>query len=335
MTETSTNGGTSGLARLRRYVPDPLSLSLLGLLALPGEFVPGLEPLQAFAVFFLFALWPLVAALLPQRGTDPRDWMAIGGPAYSRRSVATSLPLLVNPWVQYQSLRQLAGQALVLARYHGRLPSPERYETRTDLRLPFAGEWTVVNGSPERRHSHSWGIYGQRYAHDFVVTDGAGRTHEGDGRRADQYYCWEEPILAPADGVVVEASDGHRDYPKAGGRMDPFQRDIRGNYVVIDHGNGEFSVLAHLREGSVAVAEGDRVRRAQRIGRCGNSGNSTEPHLHYHLQDRASFYSGMGLPAAFEGLTADSGPGTERERRERGYVSVGQRVAPADAGASA
>lgn len=330
MTDTPSTSDTDGLARLRRYVPDPMSLTMLGLLAIPGYLVPSLARLQVFALFFLFGFWPFVSALLPSRGESPTDWIDIGGGAYGRRAVLTSLPTFVNPWVQWQGIKQLLGQVLVLARYRGRLPSPERYEQSTDLRLPFDGEWTVVNGSHEKAHSHSWGIYGQRYAYDFVVTDETARTHEGDGSRAEQYHCWDRPILAPAAGVVVEASDGHRDYPKAGGRMDPLQRDIRGNYVVLDHGDGEYSVLAHLREGSLLVAEGDRVERGQRLGRCGNSGNSSEPHLHYHVQDRRSFYSGMGLPVAFADVEVDGGPGTERERLPRAAISAGQRVAPAE-----
>jgi hypothetical protein len=328
VTENSSTGDTGALARLRRYVPDPMSLTMLGLLSIPGFFVPALSDLQPFALFFLFGFWPFVSVLLPARGESPTDWIDIGGGGYDRRAVLTSVPTFVNPWVQWQGLRQLLGQVVVIARYRGRLPSPDRYEQSTNLRLPFDGEWTVVNGSHEKAGSHSWGIYGQRYAYDFVVTDEAARTHEGDGSRAEQYHCWDRPVLAPAGGVVVEASDGHRDYPKAGGRMDPFQRDVRGNYVVVDHGDGECSVLAHLREGSVSVRAGERVERGQQVGRCGNSGNSTEPHLHYHVQDRRSFYSGMGLPVAFSDVEVDGGPGTASERVARAAISAGQRVAP-------
>jgi murein DD-endopeptidase MepM/ murein hydrolase activator NlpD len=326
--DPSIGPGSGPTDRLRRALPDPTTLSTLGLVSIPGFLVPSLERLQVFALFFLFGFWPLLSALLPSRGDSPSDWVAIGDAAYGRRAVLTSIPTFVNPWVQWQGLKQLLGQVAVLARYRGHLPSPETHEQSTDLRLPFDGEWTVVNGSYEKAHSHSWGVYAQRYAYDFVVTDAEGWTHEGDGTRADQYRCWDEPILAPADGVVAEASDGHRDYPKAGGRIDPLQRDIRGNYVVLDHGDGAFSVFAHLREGSVSVREGERVDRGQRVGRCGNSGNSTEPHLHYHVQDRASFYTGMGLPVRFDDLRRDAGPGTDRETVARGYVSLGQRVTP-------
>jgi murein DD-endopeptidase MepM/ murein hydrolase activator NlpD len=81
-----------------------------------------------------------------------------------------------------------------------------------------------------------------------------------------------------------------------------------GNHVVVDHGNGEHSVLAHLRLGSVTVEEGDRVETGQRLGACGNSGRSSEPHLPYHLQTGSVFGEGIGLPAPFDDYVADGEP---------------------------
>jgi murein DD-endopeptidase MepM/ murein hydrolase activator NlpD len=78
-----------------------------------------------------------------------------------------------------------------------------------------------------------------------------------------------------------------------------------GNHVIIDHGNGEFSLLAHLRRGTLAVELGQTVTAATPLGRCGHSGNTSEPHLHYHLQDTAVFGKGVGLPAQFQGYVAD------------------------------
>jgi murein DD-endopeptidase MepM/ murein hydrolase activator NlpD len=104
------------------------------------------------------------------------------------------------------------------------------------------------------------------------------------------------------------------------------QRDIRGNYVVIGHAGGEHSLLAHLREGSVTVGAGDHVTSGQRVGWCGHSGNSTEPHLHFHVQDRASFYRGMGLPVAFTSVDIGEGPDEPTSYLDEVMLAAGQRV---------
>ena len=81
-----------------------------------------------------------------------------------------------------------------------------------------------------------------------------------------------------------------------------------GNHVIIDHGNGEFSFLAHFKKGTVAVKPGDAVKSSDLLGLAGNSGNSSEPHVHYHLQDTAVFGKGRGFPAPFNDYIADGKP---------------------------
>lgn len=339
-----------------RKLPDLTYLTLLGFLSIPGYLFEPLRPLQPFVLFFLFGLWPLVKSLVRSvrsDGRSPTDWIEIGGKRQRRRTILSFLALQLNPFVQVKGILQIAGHVPILARYRGRLPKPGRFEQTVSYSLPFdgpssrfdaatndtttvdGGTWTVVNGSPTRERSHSWGILTQRYAYDFVVTDGDGRTHTGDGSRPEDYYCYGEPICAPADGVVVSAHDGHRDHHRAGGWLDLLQRDVRGNWVTIEHADGEYSVCAHLKCGSVAVAPGDHVERGQPIGRCGHSGNSTEPHLHFHVQDRPNFYFGMGLPIRFDGVRTVTEDSTrtseEREQeadRERTYIDAGQRVIP-------
>src|SRR5690606_33761585 len=124
------------------------------------------------------------------------------------------------------------------------------------------------------------------------------------GERNEDYYCFGLPILAPGDGVVAVAVDGEPDQPP--GHMDPSAG--AGNHVIIDHGNDEFSFLAHLKQGSVTVEAGQATETGNAIGACGNSGHTSEPHLHYHLQRDAVFHagaSGEGLPAQFLNYLAD------------------------------
>ncbi|HET7233088.1 MAG TPA: M23 family metallopeptidase [Longimicrobium sp.] len=177
------------------------------------------------------------------------------------------------------------------------------YATKTALRLPFSGEWYVFCGGRTREQNYHVIAPDQRFAYDFVIRRD-GSTHTGGGTRVEEYHCWGRPILAPGAGTVVTAVDSLAD--NAPGRMDPAHP--AGNHVIIDHGNGEFSLLAHLRRGTVAVAAGQRVATGDKLGECGNSGNTSEPHLHYHLQNTAVFGRGEGLPAPFTRYTADGVP---------------------------
>lgn len=194
------------------------------------------------------------------------------------------------------------------------------YQTKTPLRLPFQGDWFVFwGGRTEAENRHVFSVH-QRFASDLLILRN-GRSHTGDGTANEQYHCFGRPILAPGAGKVAVAVDGLPDNK-------PGERDRArppGNYVVIDHGNGEFSFLAHLKRGSVAVESGSAVRAGDRIGLCGNSGNSSEPHLHYHLQTTAVFGHGEGLPVQFLGYRADG------KRVERGELRRGQTVNPAPA----
>ncbi|MDS0300671.1 M23 family metallopeptidase [Halogeometricum sp. S1BR25-6] len=309
-----------------RRLPDPTNLALLGLLGLPAVVSPRFAVLSPFLYCFLFGLWPFVPMFLPSRGESPTEWVRMGDRWSTARFLLSMIPLQLNPFVQGQSVGQLLGHLDVYRRYRFDPPDPESFEQRATYRLPVEDEWTVVSGGQERKDSHSWSILAQRYAYDLVTTDGEGRTHAGDGDDPSDYYCWEEPVVAPAAGVVVDASDGHRDAPRTRGWLDLRQRDIRGNYVVVEHAPREYSVLAHLREGSVAVSEGDRVEPGQRIGLCGHSGNSTEPHLHFHVQDSPSFYRGMGLPVGFDGVAVADGPDGEPVGTGRVALRAGQRV---------
>lgn len=308
---TSETGRRTQLRRWLRTV-DPARLWLVGLLALPGYVVDALEFLQIFSLFFLFLFWailePLVDAALAddEKTTEPTDWIEMG----DWRELAVfygTLPLtFVNPVMLIQDGFQFLGSAVATVRHRGSLPA-RGDERAVEYRLPVDGEWTVVNGSLEREFSHSWFPINQRYAYDFVVTDEDGRTRpEGTGPAVENYYCHDEPVLAPADGVVVDIFETDLEPGRGGGFAHPLKRDIRGNYVTIQHAPGEFSCLAHLVPGSVTVEPGEAVDRGQQVGRCGHTGNSSEPHLHFQIQDGPTFEMSAGLPVEFAGAETDS-----------------------------
>jgi murein DD-endopeptidase MepM/ murein hydrolase activator NlpD len=95
-----------------------------------------------------------------------------------------------------------------------------------------------------------------------------------------------------------------------------------GNYVILDLDNDEYALLAHLKGNSILVEKGEDVEPGQHLGECGNSGNTSEPHLHFHLQDNPEFGKGRGLPAYFLSYTADG------EHVERGEPVQGQTIEP-------
>jgi hypothetical protein len=142
-----------------------------------------------------------------------------------------------------------------------------------------------------------------RYAYDLSIVDRAGRMYRTDGLRNEDWYSWNARVRAPAAGKVVAVQSWERDW-RVGrpGLPDSvvLARPIAlfGNYVVIDHGRGEFSLLAHLRRASVSVRPGDRVRPGQPVGRVGFSGSVYTIHLHYQLQ-RGAEYDAEGLPSVF------------------------------------
>ncbi len=217
--------------------------------------------------------------------------------------------IIYNFSVFLQSLKQLWGMLVIPLRYGSNLPDAENYQCKVKYSLPFHGTWTVVNGGIDKTSSHSWEINTQRYAYDFVILDEKGYSSSGENKKTADYYCYGKKILAPADGEVVELQDKHPDSLLLGdGQVDCSAKDIRGNYILIRHADKEYGLLAHLQPESIRVKVGDTVKRGQCIAYCGNSGNTSEPHLHFHLQDGMSFYTSAGLPIEFADITVQPTP---------------------------
>ncbi|MGH7128675.1 MAG: M23 family metallopeptidase, partial [Planctomycetaceae bacterium] len=193
------------------------------------------------------------------------------------------------------------------------------YETKADLRLPFDGAWYVFWGGRSVVRNYHAAATDQRFAYDFVMRKG-GVTHRGDGRMNEDYYCWGQPVLAPARATVMSVERLLPDNPP--GVLDPAHPC--GNHVMLDLGHGEYAVLAHMQADSIVIEEGDALQPGQIIGVCGNSGNTSEPHLHFHLQDEPEFGSGHGLPAYFNHYTANGEPVARGEPVQGQTVSAAQ-----------
>ncbi|WEJ34170.1 M23 family metallopeptidase [Devosia sp. SD17-2] len=192
------------------------------------------------------------------------------------------------------------------------------YETKAELSLPFKGEWFVVWGGRTLEANYHAANREQRFAMDALIMRD-GKTHAGEASVLENYYCWDEPILSPGKGTLVAVVSDLPDNPI--GETDA--ANPAGNHVVIDLGNSEFAFLGHMREGSISLEVGDEVTTGQELGRCGNSGNTSEPHLHLHLQTTTDLTDGEGLPAFFVNYTADGKP------VERGEPQAGQFVSGA------
>jgi len=171
---------------------------------------------------------------------------------------------------------------------------PQRNET--NLSLPFKGRWLVFWGGDTKELNQHHDTPNQRFAFDFLGVDEDGKTHKGDGRVNEDYFAFGRQVLAPADGIVTDVINGVRD--NLPGSMNPYS--ALGNAVFIQHREHEVSILAHLKLGSIKIEVGDNVRRGQIIGLCGNSGNSSQPHLHYHLQNTPIIQDGIGIKCFFE-----------------------------------
>ncbi|MEV4670632.1 MULTISPECIES: M23 family metallopeptidase [Actinomadura] len=189
---------------------------------------------------------------------------------------------------------------------------------------PVRGRWVPVNSPADKVPSHGTHELGQTYAIDLVhVPDPAEPWRPLRNRplasRPETFPAFGQDVRAPADGVVVQAGGRQRDHwsrnswpgfvylmvegvvfrqvlsllTLSAGRF------VIGNSVTLDLGDGVYAVFAHLRRGSVRVSKGDRVRAGDVLGEVGNSGNSSEPHLHFHLMDRPRPLAAAGIPFAF------------------------------------
>lgn len=188
------------------------------------------------------------------------------------------------------------------------------------LTLPFAGWWLVQNSPARRVPSHGADLLGERYAVDFVGVDERRRTAPVRDWRTflaseppERFFAFGRPILAPVDGTVVAVHDGEPDHaarrsPIAlvpymlgqAGRLRDGIGAVAGNYAMVeDRRSGMFVTVVHLRAESLRVAEGNRVRVGQPLAECGNSGNSTQPHVHVQVTDRSDLLAAEGVPMAF------------------------------------
>ena len=163
-----------------------------------------------------------------------------------------------------------------------------------EFQLPLTGPVKVAWGGASEATNYHVISPGERWGYDLLVTSGD-RTYRDEGRSPEEYYAYGRTVLAPADGRVVSVRDGIPD--SAPGSAN--RHAGAGNHVVLEVAERQYLFIAHLRPGSVSVELDQQIRAGQPIGEIGNSGNSSEPHLHLHLQDSPQPDSGEGIPFGF------------------------------------
>jgi murein DD-endopeptidase MepM/ murein hydrolase activator NlpD len=182
--------------------------------------------------------------------------------------------------------------------YDGPGDKPSMLRNTTKLSLPFTGEWFVFWGGDTKEQNYHVISRSQKNAFDFVIAGGSGNTFKTDGKHNEDYYAFGQSLTAPCDAEVVMVTDGIKD--NVPGEMNKEQ--ITGNTVVLKTMNNEYLLFAHFKQNSIQVTKGARIKKGQLLGLCGNSGNSSEPHLHFHIQDKENMIGSTGVKCYFEKL---------------------------------
>ncbi len=194
-----------------------------------------------------------------------------------------------------------------------------------DLAYPFEGRWLTQNSPANRVPSHGTTLFATSFAIDFVPVDEAGRTAPftfGSFLRpepAERFPGFGRPVLAPVHGVVVGVHDTAPDHqafrglPSVGYALSQRRRAaagwvaLAGNHVMIGTGEGTVIAVCHLQHRSVRAQLGQSVRVGEVLGRCGNSGNSTEPHVHLQAIDGLDVLHASAVPITFGGSLPRNG----------------------------
>jgi murein DD-endopeptidase len=203
---------------------------------------------------------------------------------------------------------------------------------------PLRGEGWIAGNGPDPQTGHRRALVpvegiaaiAQRFAIDYVKMDSSGRRWTGDSLKNETYYAEGQDAIAVADGIVASVKDGiPENVPGVMSRAVPITLEtVGGNFVILDIGQGRYAFYAHLKPGSLRVRPGERVKKGQVVGVVGNSGNSTEPHLHFHLMDNTSPLGSEGIPYVNETFALVGKCGRAFTECKRGTPDVRRREMP-------
>ena len=174
------------------------------------------------------------------------------------------------------------------------LPKIDRNKTK--LVLPFNGAWTVFWGGDTKELNYHVVSKAQKNAFDIVIKDKTGKSYKTDGKTNEDYYAFGKEIFAPCDGIIVLVVDGVKENKP--GELNPIY--VPGNSVILKTMNNEYLLFAHFKHHSIKVKEGEKVKQERVLGLCGNTGNSSEPHLHFHIQNVEDMNIATGVKCYFD-----------------------------------
>ena len=165
----------------------------------------------------------------------------------------------------------------------------------TKMILPFNEEWFVFWGGNTVENNYHVAYENQKGAYDLVIQKN-GQSFKNDRSKNEHFYAFGKEVISPCDGKIVKIIDHIKD--NIPGEMNP--KNATGNTIILETVNNEFILFAHLKENSIVVNEGQQVKQRDVLGLCGNSGNSSEPHLHLSLQNLKTVYGAIGGKLFFE-----------------------------------
>jgi hypothetical protein len=243
---------------------------------------------------------------------------------YSRLSNFQNVPVPVMTMITINQRGQIDAMSIqpVASVAEGKFAG---YSGKNNLHLPFNNEWLVYQGG-RNLFDNGYAVNDDtRFALDFVylkdgrMFSGAG----GIGSKAEEYYCFGQPVVSPADGRVIKAEGGYDDNPPGKPTGDPAD----GNVVSVVFGSGETTetaVINHLKQNSLKVKVGDEVKQGQELAECGNSGSGPIPHLHFQVQRGG----GNPVPVQFVNYIADGKPVDSGEPKRGQLVKNNPAAAP-------
>ena len=198
-------------------------------------------------------------------------------------------------------------------------PKSDKRFSKNKYTMPIHAEWFVFWGGTNEFLNYHYAYESQRYAYDLVVMQGH-QTYKENTIRNENYYAFNQEVVAPADGKVIKVVNHIAD--NVPGEVEESQPV--GNYIILEHANNEYSLLAHFKQYSIVKKEGDIVSQGQIVGYCGNSGNSSEPHIHFQVMNSPDYMNCQSIRIRFnngeEPIQGDSV--TQSVQKEKGKMDV-------------